>query len=154
MCTETESVSSLLTGSFLKQNEKILIIDDDHLVRNIIKQITSQVLKKYNLNYEILEGEDGEDLIYYVKNDTDNLIRLIITDEHMEKVNGSDALNEIKKIGEKPFKAISITSVEDELSILRIMECGADEVYKKPVNKSVLEKVILRLLGVIYKGSS
>jgi DNA-binding NarL/FixJ family response regulator len=154
MCTETESVSSLLTGSFLKQNEKILIIDDDHLVRNIIKQITSQVLKKYKLNYEILEGEDGADLIYYVKNDTDNLIRLIITDEHMEKVNGSDALNEIKGIGEKPFKAISITSVEDELSILRIIQCGADEVYKKPVNKSVLENVILRLLGVIYKGSS
>jgi hypothetical protein len=36
-----------------------------------MKRMVSQCLKKFNLDYEIIEGEDGSDLIDLVNDDTE-----------------------------------------------------------------------------------
>jgi response regulator RpfG family c-di-GMP phosphodiesterase len=124
------------------EQEKILIVDDDILIRNSMKRMVSQCLRKFNLNYEIIEGEDGSDLINLVNDDTENLIRLIFTDENMSDVEGSEAINSIKGIKEcNSIKIISITSLEDEESVARILQCGADKVCKKPANIPLLEEI-------------
>jgi response regulator RpfG family c-di-GMP phosphodiesterase len=130
-----------------KEREKVVIIDDDYLIRNNIRKIISHVLFKYNLNYEILEGEDGANLISLVNADSENLIRVVITDEIMKKVNGSDAILEIREIQKRnSIKVISVTSMEDEITVKKIIKSGADKVLKKPVKKSILEHVLINFL--------
>jgi response regulator RpfG family c-di-GMP phosphodiesterase len=108
----------------------------------------TNIMLKHKLNYDILEGEDGSDLINLVLDDTENLIKIIFTDENMTEIEGSDAIRAIKKIKEKNcIKIISITSLEDEHSVSKVMKCGADRVLRKPANKMVLEEVFSHYLG-------
>jgi response regulator RpfG family c-di-GMP phosphodiesterase len=125
-----------------EDNEKILIIDDDSLIRKSMKRMVSHCLRKFNLDYEIIEGEDGSDMINLVNDDTENLIRLIFTDENMNDVEGSEAITSIKRIKDlNSIKIISITSLEDEESVSRILGCGADRVCKKPASVPLLEDI-------------
>jgi CheY-like chemotaxis protein len=122
---------------------QVLIIDDDHMVRACMKKMVGNCLQRLKLNYEILEGTDGTDLVRYVVNDTNDLIRLIFTDENMNEVEGSEAIRAIRDIKEnKSIKVVSITSVEDDVSIKLIKDAGADRVYKKPVTRELLEQVV------------
>jgi response regulator RpfG family c-di-GMP phosphodiesterase len=110
--------------------------------------IITNLLLKYKLNYDILEGEDGSDLINLVLDDTENLIKIIFTDENMTEIEGSDAIRAIKEIKENNcIKIISITSLEDEHSVSKIIQCGADRVLRKPANRVVLEEVFSHYLG-------
>jgi CheY-like chemotaxis protein len=125
-----------------EEREKILVIDDDILIRKSMVRIISHCLVKFKLNYEILEGEDGSDLINLVNDDTDNLIRLIFTDENMKEVEGSEAITSIRGIKDlNSIKIISITSLEDEESVARILGCGADRVLKKPATVLIIEEI-------------
>jgi CheY-like chemotaxis protein len=132
----------------LKENAKILVIDDDPIIRNNMLKMLKNIVRKYNLNYDILEGNDGGELINLVQDDTENLIKLIFTDENMTKVEGSEAISTILEIKLKnQIIVVSITSLEDDLSIQRILKSGADRVLKKPVHRRVLEDICRNLDG-------
>jgi DNA-binding NarL/FixJ family response regulator len=120
----------------------VLIVDDDSLVRASIKKIVQSYIRRKKLNYEILEGTDGSDLVNYVMDDTKHDIKLIITDENMTHVEGSAALLTIKDIKlTNDIKVISITSMDDLAMHNYIKKCGADEVYMKPSSKHLLEEI-------------
>jgi CheY-like chemotaxis protein len=124
------------------EREKILIVDDDILIRRSMQRLVAQCLTKFKLNYEIIEGEDGSDLINLVNDDTENLIRFIFTDENMKEIEGSQAIYSIRGIKERnSIKIISITSLEDEQSVRRILACGADRVLKKPASSKNLDEI-------------
>jgi CheY-like chemotaxis protein len=126
----------------LTEKEKILVIDDDPLIRNNMLKMLKSIVRKYNMDYEILEGDDGAELINLVQDDSENLIRLIFTDENMTKVEGSEAINTIREIKQKNLiKVVSITSLEDDLSVQRILRCGVDRVLKKPATRRILEYI-------------
>ena len=72
---------------------KILVCDDEALIRNVIKEYL--LLE----NYEVFEAENGIDAIDVIKN---NDIDLVIMDIMMPKMDGYQAVREIKKI--KGFK--------------------------------------------------
>jgi DNA-binding NarL/FixJ family response regulator len=60
----------------------------------------------------------------------------------MSDVEGSEAIYSIKGIKDlNSIKVISITSLEDEESVKRILQCGADRVCKKPANIPLLEEI-------------
>ncbi len=129
------------------EKPKILIIDDDILIRKSMKIMLNYILLKYKLDYEIIEGEDGSDLIDFVMNDTDNSVSIIFTDENMNLIEGSEAISTIKNIKNfNSIKVISITSLEDEFSKSRILSCGADRVLTKPADRYILEEIITNYL--------
>ena len=66
----------------------ILIVDDEELIRNVIKEYA------INEGYHALEASDGEEAIEMVKN---NNIDLIILDIMMPNLDGFSSCKEIKK---------------------------------------------------------
>jgi hypothetical protein len=86
--------SNIETGCF----HKFVIIDDHKLVRENTSNLMKKVLKSLGVpQFEILEGTDGIDLLKFLRNDIDGLIRYVFIDENMEYLNGSEAFQIVRK---------------------------------------------------------
>ena len=106
---------------------KILICDDEALIRNVIKE--------YLLieNYEVIEAENGLEAIYIVKtNDVD----LVIMDIMMPKMDGYQAVKKIKKIKDIPF--IMLSARGEEFDKLVGFDSGIDDYVTKPFSPKEL----------------
>ena len=68
---------------------KILVVDDEELIRNVIKEYL------INDSYEVDEADNGLEAIEMAKN---NNYDLIVMDIMMPKMDGYQACKEIKKI--------------------------------------------------------
>ena len=100
---------------------KILICDDEALIRNVIKEYL--VVE----NYQVLEAENGIDAIEVVKN---NDVDLVIMDIMMPKMDGYQAVREIKKIKDIPF--IMLSARGEEFDKLVGFDMGVDDYVTKP----------------------
>ena len=106
---------------------KILICDDEALIRNVIKEYL--LLE----NIEVLEAENGLDAIEMVKN---NDIDLVIMDIMMPKMDGYQAVREIKKIKDVPF--IMLSARGEEFDKLVGFDVGIDDYVTKPFSPKEL----------------
>ena len=131
-------IKKLKAKNFM-QRKKILIIDDDPIIRQSTKNLVKSTMKNLDKDYEILEGCDGIDLMEMVTYETDNLIRLILTDEDMVNMLGSEAIRAISGI--KISNNIDIVSITASNDFNIIYNSGADMVFNKPVDKNLIENV-------------
>ena len=106
---------------------KILICDDEALIRNVIKEYL--LLE----NYQVLEAENGIDAIEVVKN---NDVDLVIMDIMMPKMDGYQAVREIKKIKDVPF--IMLSARGEEFDKLVGFDIGIDDYVTKPFSPKEL----------------
>lgn len=106
---------------------KILICDDEALIRNVIKEYL--VVE----NYQVLEAENGIDAIEVVKN---NDVDLVIMDIMMPKMDGYTACREIKKIKDIPF--IMLSARGEEYDKLIGFDLGIDDYVTKPFSPKEL----------------
>ena len=67
---------------------KLLIVDDEELIRNVIKEYL------LNEGYKVLEAKDGFDALRVI---SDNKVDLIVLDIMMPKMDGFTCLSEIRK---------------------------------------------------------
>lgn len=105
----------------------ILIVDDEKLLRNVIKEYST------SLGYNVYEAEDGQEAIDIVKN---NNINVIILDIMMPKLDGYKTCVEIKKIKDIPI--IMLSARKEELDKLTGFEAGADDYMEKPFSPKEL----------------
>ncbi len=106
---------------------KILVVDDEELIRDVIKEYSIYE------GYEILEANDGiEALSIAEKEDID----LIILDIMMPKLDGFSTYKEIKK--KKNIKTIILSARSDEYDKLFAFELGADDYMTKPFSPKEL----------------
>jgi len=139
-------------------NCKILLIEDQKYIRKSIVNLLTIILKKKNLKWDILEGGDGLDLLNYIIEDNkyNNTVKLIITDENMEFINGTKAIELIRHLENenrilKNNKIIISTSAEQNDDLFNFYTMiGADHVLKKPCNEQSLFE-ILEKLNIFYK---
>lgn len=105
----------------------ILIVDDEELIRNVIKE--------YSLNegYKIYEAEDGQQAIDIIKN---NNIDIVILDIMMPKLDGFKACTEIKKIKDVPI--IMLSARKEEFDKLTGFNLGIDDYMTKPFSPKEL----------------
>ncbi len=123
---------------------KILIIEDNKFISDTIKSIIESIFREFNLDFEVIQGSDGVDMLKAVIEDQKegNLIECVFTDENMEYMNGSEAIRILRdweksnKI--KNRKLFSVSAQEDIESSRAIFACGADNVFGKPISKSTL----------------
>ncbi len=128
---------------------KILICDDEALIRNVIKEYL--VVE----NYQVLEAENGIDAIEVVKN---NDVDLIIMDIMMPKMDGYQAVREIKKIKDIPF--IMLSARGEEFDKLVGFDMGVDDYVTKPFSpkelvarvKAVMKRVKREDNSYVYEG--
>lgn len=104
--------------------------------------------EEYGLNFIILEGNDGIDILNHViANQNEGLLKCVFTDENMEYINGSEAIKIVRNL-EKNNRIskniiVSMTSYEDEHSKNLILTAGADYIISKPYSKSQIMTILL-----------
>ena len=115
---------------------KVLIVDDESLIRDVIKEYAA--LERY----EVSEAENGLEAVEMVRlNDYD----VIIMDIMMPKMDGYQAVREIKKIKNIPFLMLSARG--EEFDKLFGFEVGVDDYMTKPFSP----KELIARLKVITK---
>lgn len=106
---------------------KILIVDDEQLIRDVIKEYA--ILE----NYLVDEADDGLKAIEMVRhNDYD----VIIMDIMMPKMDGYKTVEEIKKIKDIPF--IMLSARAEEYDKLYGFKLGIDDYMTKPFSPKEL----------------
>lgn len=105
----------------------ILIVDDETLIRNVIKEYSKSE------GYNIFEAGDGLEAIEMVKN---NNIDLVVLDVMMPNLDGFSACKEIKKI--KNIPVIILSARKEEYDKLVGFELGIDDYITKPFSPKEL----------------
>ena len=116
---------------------KVLIVDDELLIRNVIKEY----LKNEGITYD--EAENGAKAIQLVEM---NKYDCIIMDIMMPKVDGYSAIKEIKKISNA--KIIMLSSRSEEYDKLNGFDLGIDDYVTKPFSP---KELIARIKAVVRR---
>src|ERR1035437_9184665 len=103
--------------------EKILIIDDNVLIRKLLKGSLNK------LNYTTIEAEDGESGLAMVRKEHPDLV---ITDFQMPGIDGLEVLSEIRKM-KINLPVILLTAFGDVVLTIKSIQLGAFDYLEKPI---------------------
>lgn len=119
-------------------NRKILVVDDDSSIRKALSQAFS---KK---GFEVKTASDGFEAGQLSVNFKP---RIMILDIFMPKMDGFEVCRRIKKDSEtKNIKIIAISGFDNLENREKILDCGADVFFSKPLNLKELRKEIDRII--------
>jgi DNA-binding response OmpR family regulator len=111
---------------------RILIVDDEAEIRKILHILLE------NSGYEVLEASDGLAAVAALK--TDDKIDLCIMDVMMPRMNGLEALSEIRRFSSIPVLFLTARSLEEDKELA--YSGGGDDYLVKPFSsKELLMKV-------------
>ena len=110
-------------------NQTILVVDDESRMRKLIKDF---LIKK---DFNIIEAENGEEAIEKFEEKQD-IIKLVILDVMMPKLDGWSVLRRIRQISTVPV--IMLTARGEEQDELFGFELGVDEYISKPFSPKIL----------------
>ena len=116
---------------------KILIVDDEPLIREVIKEYCALE------NYEVLEAENGIEALEKIKT---NDIDIIVLDIMMPKLDGFSTLKEIKQI--KNIPVILLSARKEEFDKLMGFDLGSDDYMTKPFSP---KELIARIKAIIKR---
>lgn len=105
----------------------ILVVDDEALIRNVIKEYL------LNEGYKVLEAKDGFDALRVI---SDNKVDLIVLDIMMPKMDGFTCLSEIRKT--KNIPVIMLSARKEEIDKLNSFDLGVDDYVTKPFSPKEL----------------
>ena len=120
---------------------KILVVDDEELIRKVIKEYA-----EYE-NYEVIEASNGKDAIDKFKKNSD--IDLVIMDIMMPEMDGFTTSEEIKKIEDIPI--IMLSARDQEYDKLLGFKLGIDDYVTKPFSP---KELMARIKAVAKRNSS
>jgi CheY-like chemotaxis protein len=146
--SEIVSPQSLNSIKIKEKSKKIIIVDDNIIINDSNKRLVNQILTKKGFESDIVQLFNGLELIKYILNYQNKYedIKIIITDESMDYMDGSEAITFIRKYEKvktlKHTKIVSLTCYENLIATKNILNAGADIVLSKPVSKSKLEGII------------
>ena len=112
--------------------EKILVVDDEPLVRNFLKEVLEAE------DYEVLTTEDGLSALKEVERGG---IDLVITDVRMPKLNGIELLKEVKKRSPSTLVVV-ITAYGTIENAVEAMKNGACDYITKPLSPEQIKLTI------------
>lgn len=107
---------------------KILIVDDEELIRNVIKTYC------VNEGYQTFDAENGIKAIDVLTNNEN--IDLIILDIMMPKMDGFETLKKIREI--KDIPVIMLSARKEEIDKLSSFNLGVDDYVTKPFSPKEL----------------
>ncbi len=122
---------------------KLMMVDDDEDDRLMFKE----AMEETRLLCDLRTAFDGQDLIDQLRASSANdLPDLILLDLNMPRMDGREALQEIKN--DENFRSIPIvimTTSSAEEDIIRSYDCGASSFVPKPVTFEGLQEKIIAL---------
>lgn len=115
---------------------KILIVDDDKIIRQGMKKIISRLFT----NHEIINDfQNGLVALDYIKN---NKVDLVITDIKMPIMTGDRLIEETTKILEEPPVFLILSGYDEFIYVRDTMKLGAFNYLLKPIQEEELRNVI------------
>lgn len=119
----------------IKQMAKIIIIEDDEIIREELKNF----LSKYG--YEIIAPTTFDNVVGFILKENANLVLL---DINLPIFDGYYICREVRKQSDVPI--IIVTSRDSDMDELMSMNLGADDFVTKPYNTQILLARITALL--------
>ena len=119
---------------------KILVVDDEALIRDVIKEYA------LNEGFKVIEASNGEEAIEKVNMNPD--IDLIVMDIMMPKLDGYSACKEIFKA--KKYPVIMLSARKEEYDKLLGFDLGIDDYVTKPFSP---KELIARIKAVVNRGN-
>ena len=116
--------------------KKILIIDDEHPVRDVLKIALTEK------GYTVIEASDGKQGIQVFE---DSLPEIVLTDVQMPELSGIEVTKKIKEI-KADADVIIMTGYGTEELIIEALRAGASNYIKKPVSFNELFNIINNLI--------
>lgn len=112
--------------------EKILIVDDEMLVRNFL----AETLRRKNL--EVMTAENGQKALAMLK---ETSFDMVITDMKMPDITGIDVLRKVKELSPSTIVVVitAFGSIENAVEAMRL---GAFNYLIKPFSPDTIEAVI------------
>jgi signal transduction histidine kinase/CheY-like chemotaxis protein len=145
------SVLDIVETNSVETKYKLLVIDDQQLIRENTVRLIKNVLSSLNMSsdFDIIEGSDGIELLNLIRLDKDNLIKCVLIDENMEYLNGSETVSIIRKLEQyrkiKRYLIVSISGLDDPETKDRLLRSGLDLVITKPCQKNDITKILFKL---------
>ena len=140
-CFSEEKISIKMDSIVSKL--KILICDDESFTAISTRNVVIKYFKSKNKNIpDIIFAQNGLECIYKLYNSIieESLINIVLMDENMPFLNGSNTCAFIKSIFELCHVQIYIISS----SYVNIKECKADGFYDKPLNVKNIKEIMLK----------
>jgi CheY-like chemotaxis protein len=128
---------------------KILLADDDKDDRLFF----SMALKALTIPTNLATVVDGEKLMDYLSENTDQLPDVIFLDINMPRKNGIECLSEIKqneKLKDLPVIVFSTSNSSDKIG--QVFKNGAHVYIHKPCDFSQLKQVIFHALPIAIEN--
>lgn len=124
-------------------NKKVLIVDDDPIVRIIIQKMIHN-LDSSVFCYQCDNGEVGLSVLETLQNATDTIV--VLLDINMPVLNGWEFLESLKKINLDSFNIFQlyiVTSSTDESDKLKAQSYPVVKgLYHKPVSKQDIAEIL------------
>lgn len=117
---------------------KILIVNDSLSARMLLKNAFSDTIKKYS---DFFEASNGEEAVEMFKRENPNITFMDLT---MPKMNGMEALQEIKKISPDAIVVMATADRQKETK-KELIAAGAINVLNKPVDEDELREICTKI---------
>jgi DNA-binding response OmpR family regulator/two-component sensor histidine kinase len=131
-----EYISSLITYIYHNQNAKALVVDDSRTMREMLNMLLS------SHRFSVLLASDGLEALEIVRANSD--IKLIITDENMPNMRGSEFIKEIRKTrGQNELCIIGLSAHGNSFMSVDFLKNGANDFITKPFRE---EEFVCRVL--------
>jgi CheY-like chemotaxis protein len=118
--------------------ERILVVDDEELVRMVVKAILSY------RGYDVIEAADGQAAVEAYRT-AQPPVDLVLMDVHMPRLNGYDALRQIRALNPKARAVILSGGVHDGASDPLSGQSGVAFLHKPFENQELLQTVRKKL---------
>ncbi|HPO49681.1 MAG TPA: response regulator transcription factor [Spirochaetota bacterium] len=124
----------------MQPRKKILIVDDDKKLTEIVEKYFSQY------EFEVIIANDGNDIESLIKQKKPDVILL---DVMLPDTNGFDILRKVQKEFDIPI--IMLTAKGDEVDKVIGLELGADDYVTKPFS---VRELVARIRSVLRRANS
>ena len=109
---------------------KTLIADDDEIMRVLLETVTR------SCGHEVTTARDGEEAWAIYQRDRQPLV---ILDWQMPRMDGLEVCRRIRQLDDKRCTFVAmVTSRDQDLDLVRVLDAGADEYVFKPVSPEQL----------------
>jgi CheY-like chemotaxis protein len=120
----------------------VLVIDDQRTMRSIVRQLLTQVGI-----HDIQEAPNGEEAMELLDQPGNEGPDIIICDLHMDKMDGMEFCNQVRRDKDRVIPVIILTGDSDELLHEVARQVGAVEVLTKPISAPKLQEHIQIAIG-------
>ena len=120
---------------------KILVTDDSKMARKMVIKTLQDAIS--NIDFEVLEAENGEISVSLYKEHNPNIVFMDLT---MPVMDGFEALKKIKEF-DSSAKVVVISADIQKQAMDRVRELGALNFVKKPIDLKKMQQILNSIIS-------